>query len=496
MTTSTTMNLFKTLLNAGVAPTDAEELEKHFEGEPDFLDGLEQIAQIMALKELPGLVPPTGEPWRSIHENMSQDMANGEDADTAWRNAIAKFDPAVAIAITGALNLRMKVILDFEQQKGKKKRVKTIEYVKVLQHQLGYDFKLNECTDNIEVNGSPIHDHLAAQIRSQMRDLGFERSQVVEDAYVSLAFQQRYHPVRQYLTSLNYDGGNYIAELASFFKDKYGMFPIWLRKWMIGACAKVFEAEQNPMLVLDGRQGIGKSEFVKWLAKPLQDYFIEAPINTEDKDSDIRLFSYWIWEVSELGATTRRADYEALKAFLTKRKVTVRKPYGHYDINKPAMASFIGTVNNSSGILNDPTGSRRFHISHLEGINWDYTSIEPDLVWAEAMAAYLARESWQLTKDEEKRAQEINEEYEITDPVEDLIRKHFKIQVGNQTWWMPTADILSILEDPFAGGLKGNTRSNAMALAGAMKKIGLEKKKQRNSNGQPVWGYVGIAYGP
>lgn len=129
------------------------------------------------------------------------------------------------------------------------------------------------------------------------------------------------------------------------------------------------------------------------------DYFIEAPINTDDKDSEIRLISAWIWEVSELGATTRKADYEALKAFLTTRKVTVRKPYGRHDISKPALASFIGTINNSSGIFSDPTGSRRFLVSKIEEINWDYSvSIDPTDVWAEAMAAYLAGESWKLTR--------------------------------------------------------------------------------------------------
>jgi predicted P-loop ATPase len=247
------------------------------------------------------------------------------------------------------------------------------------------------------------------------------------------------------------------------------------------------------MLVLDGPQGIGKSEFARWLASPMPDYFLEAPINTDDKDSEIRLMSYWIWEVSELGATTRKADYEALKAFLTTRKVTVRKPYGRHDIIKPALASFVGTINNSSGIFSDPTGSRRFILSKIEDISWDYSSeLDPADVWAEAMAAYLAGETWKLTRDEFLKSQQINEEYDVADPIEDLVKKFFDLDVARDDWWIPTSDILAVLQDPTRGGLKGSTRGNAMGLAAVMTKLGHEKKRRNNNIGQQVWGYTGI----
>ena len=100
-------------------------------------------------------------------------------------------------------------------------------------------------------------------------------------------------------------------------------------------------------LVLDGPQGIGKSFLVRWLC-PKERYYIEGGINTEDKDSLIRLASKWIWEVGELQATTRKADREALKDFISRRDVTVRPAYGRYDIVKPALASFIVTINELS----------------------------------------------------------------------------------------------------------------------------------------------------
>jgi hypothetical protein len=58
--------------------------------------------------------------------------------------------------------------------------------------------------------------------------------------------------------------------------------------WRV-AVAKVYTGSQNPMMVWDGGQGIGKSTLAHWIGSGLPGYFIEGPINVSDKDSDIRL---------------------------------------------------------------------------------------------------------------------------------------------------------------------------------------------------------------
>ena len=497
--TTETEPLFKSLLNKGIHKQFAEALYSAYNGTDvvAFIEGLEQIAQMFALKEPPKQLetPPCVDPWLSIATIMYQDMTNNNtDGQTAFSAAISLFskDRDLQNAITQAVSIRWGIIEDREKKKALKKHHQTKEYLAALTA-LNYSFRMNLCNDKIEVSGEPISDPLAAKIRTQMRDAGFRRTTEMEDAYWAEAYRNQYHPVREYLNSLSWDGREYIAELSTYFQDKYNMFPTWLRKWMIGACAKIFEAEQNPMLVLDGPQGIGKSEFVKWLAKPLIDYFVEAPIVTADKDTEVRLISNWVWEVSELGATTRKADYEALKAFLTTRKVTVRVPYGRHDISKPAMASFIGTINNSSGIFNDPTGSRRFLVSHLTHINWDYsTDLDSNHLWAEAMYAYLGKEKWTLDKAQNQAAQSINENYDTVDPVEDLLLKHFQLDKDHDDWWLATSDILAVLQDPNRGNLHGQSRGNAMSLAAAMTKLGHEKKRRTNHLNQQVWGYTGI----
>jgi len=99
------------------------------------------------------------------------------------------------------------------------------------------------------------------------------------------------------------------------------------------------------------------------------------------------------------------------------REVRVRPAYGHHDVIKPAMASMIGTINNDAGFLNDPTGSRRYAVVTLSSINWEYTSIDVNQIWAEAVARYWMGEAWRLGADEQTMQRELNQEYELADPI-------------------------------------------------------------------------------
>lgn len=364
------------------------------------------------------------------------------------------------------------------------------DYIKALT-ELGYSFRLNKCNDYIELDGSPLTDVQTAVLRTQMRDAGFTAMGVMEDAYITQAYKNAYHPIKDYLWSLRYDEEDHISAVAECITDKYGIFALWFKKWLIGAVAKVCEdGEPNPMFVIDGAQDIGKSTFVRWLAGGVDEkYFIEAPINLEDKDDLVRLASIWIWEAAELGSTVRRTDRESLKHFLTRRSVTVRKPYGHGDIHKPAMASFIGTVNNESGILSDPTGNRRFLICNVTHIDYAYSEMDVNQLWAQAMTLYQAGESARLTEDEKALSKEINDEYEIDNPIQGLVEKYMEFNLVNEDWWTSTTDILEHL---VSKGLKESSRATAMGLAAAMTRLGVKKAKRTTDNNRRVWGYVGV----
>lgn len=362
---------------------------------------------------------------------------------------------------------------------------------------LGYSFRLNEAGDVLEVNGHRLDDNDLAKIRAEMREEGFTNVAAVEDVLRREAFMHRYHPIKTYLTcaGLSYDGGQHISHLAGYFEDTTLPFPLfgtWLRKWLIGAVAKAMNGShsQNAMLVLDGPQGIGKSYFARWLCAPMADYFLDDAINTSDKDSVVRLATYWIWEVGELGATMRRADVEALKAFISRQVVSVRKPYARIDMVKPALASLIGTVNNSAGILADQTGNRRFLVATINSIDWDYVqAVDQTQMWGEAFTAYSQGETWYLSGGERAQSEENNAAYRVPNPIEGYLTKYFVIDAHNTTEWSSTGDIVARLFDM---GYKGqSTRSVAMEVAATLSEMGLVKLRKR-VGGNPVWGYSGI----
>jgi predicted P-loop ATPase len=362
---------------------------------------------------------------------------------------------------------------------------------------LGYRFRLNLSDDSIEVNsiGTKLSDIIAARIRMQMRDRGVKRDlKAIEDAYTAEAEANAYHPIKDYFNNLagKWDGKDRVTELALKLKGDSGIIEyedgrrvpvhaVYLVRWMIGVVAKALDGLQNPMLTLDGGQGIGKSLLAAWLC-PHPDWFVEGPINTQDKDCDVRLMTKLIWEVSELDATTRKADVAALKAFITKGRVTVRKAYGRHDITKDALASFIGTLNaTSAGFLADETGSRRFLICRLTSIDWSYRAIDRDQLWAQIY--HLYREDGQmpmLSAEETEVQHEINKRYELETPIKDWLVQYFTV-TEDDTDMLSMGEIIDHLADK-GHRLSGTERAQAMEIGRVLSGLGSTVKHTRTGN--------------
>lgn len=435
-------------------------------------------------------VPSNGEIPAQERELVLQVLESGTPMDT-YKSLIIKWPNSEAIDAQV-----------FQAGKGdwllgdrKESNLKRHDYVDAL-NSMGYFFRLNETTDRVEVNGEPITDVVESKIKSDMRNIGLRHVNVARDHFIAHASESSYHPVHQYLKVLDWDGEDHIGKLVSYFFDKHDAFPIILRRFLIGSVEKAFTGERNRMLVLDGDQYMGKSYFVRWLVpeRMREDHYIESPINPDIKDHRIRLASTWIWEVAELGSTTRRADREALKHFLSMRQVTVRVPYAHYDINKPALSSFVGTINNEAGFLNDPTGHTRYMTVHLQDIDWEYANdVDVDQVWAQAYQSYLDGETGKLKGEELEIVNRINEGYEIADPLTDLIQTNFEIDKERKDWWMSSNAIRDILKR-HDWALR-TPRGESMAISSELSRLGLESKRGDDpETGARVRGYLGIRY--
>jgi putative DNA primase/helicase len=269
----------------------------------------------------------------------------------------------------------------------------------------------------------------------------------------------------------------------------YDISRILWRKWSIGSVAKVLDGAQNFMLVIVSRQGIGKSRLVRWLC-PLPNLFYEGPISPENKDDMVRAINHWIWEVAELDATTRRADVAALKFFVSQQWVTVRVPYGRYDIRKKSAASFIGTVNpDGTGFLQD-IENRRFGIVHLDHLDWAYEQeVDREQFWAEIYHAYKSGESFELTHHEREIQNEINRDHVAESPLEGMLLEHYELNVDEGH----TMSAVEILEQLEGMGLRGDQYRNKMELGKVLARHGVARKRIMKG-GQKQYVYRGVRF--
>ena len=372
---------------------------------------------------------------------------------------------------------------------------------------MGFTFRVNDLDESIEYSVSnggwkQLGEIDEAIIRTDMRELGYGVSGsgkcgkgALKDAIMKNANDNRYNRIQEYLESLDgkykpSENGPYlIPTLATYVNNPDGMFGTWLFKWMVGAIAKAIEGARNPMLILVGPQKTGKSYLSKWLC-PHPEHFVRDSINPDDKDSHILLTNMLIWEVEELGATTRRSDVESLKAFITRDFVKKRPAYGKSRIDKPAVCSFIGTVNfDGAGFLNDVTGTTRFLSCEVKGINFDYTQMDVNQLWAEAYWFYKnVAHCWELTKADEATQARINAVYEVPSALEDTITEIFEITRDNQDY-MSSKQIRDRCAQHY------RITSDELffrELNRVLTKLNIEKGRKRFSDGKQRQAWVGI----
>lgn len=366
---------------------------------------------------------------------------------------------------------------------------------------LGYTFRLNDCDDTLEVNGEYLNDALEAKIITQMRDIGFKSADILRMTMLATAFDNRYHPIKEYLNNSKWNGVDHIRALANYLPDIHEPieYPtgirdpvcyVYLKRWLIGAIAKLFDGAQNSMLVFVGEQDKGKSSVAKHIGSCIPNRFVTDRINTNDKDHVLMLANKFVWDVDELDATTKRIDVAAIKSFITRPFIDVRRAYGRHSTRKPACVSFIGTVNdNGAGFLMDETGSRRFMVVELSNIDFAYSQIDVHQLWAQAYKLYQLGETGTLLPIERETRNKINVNYEPRDLVEDYLLRYFNVDTNSKDF-LTTADILQHLVANSVG-IRGDERAMQMKIAKAAKRLKLEKY----SNGS-IRGYRGISRKP
>lgn len=182
---------------------------------------------------------------------------------------------------------------------------------------------------------------------------------IIDDALQEVTQANKFHPVREYLTSLTWDGE---CRVDTLFIDYIGAedteyIRAVTRKWMCGAVARVMVPgiKFDTAIVLYGAQGLGKSLILERLGRK---WFNNSLVDIKTKDALEQIQGSWINELAEL-APTYKNDNEIVKAFISRTSDRFRSPYGRRTEEYPRQCVFAGSTNNLM-FLKDRTGNRRF----------------------------------------------------------------------------------------------------------------------------------------
>ena len=265
------------------------------------------------------------------------------------------------------------------------------------------------------------------------REHGLMSKQKAIDAVVSVSMRHKRNVVAEWLESLAWDGTERVDWLLTTFLgcDPTDYNAAVMRLFMAGAVARAYEpgTKFDYMPVLVGRQGIGKSMFLRRLGARSEWYCDN--LNTIEGDAAAeKLRGMWIIELAELLATKKAKEVEAIKAFVTSTVDTIRPKYARETEQRPRACVFAGTTNDM-GFLTDATGNRRFLPVDC-GLRDPVKSLFDDdapawfeQAWAEAAAKWKA-ERPRLVLDDRLQAVAIEkqEQYTEDDPRVGIIQSY------------------------------------------------------------------------
>jgi predicted P-loop ATPase len=245
---------------------------------------------------------------------------------------------------------------------------------------IGNLFYYDTFRDNICFNKKPFwHRTFTEGIALQDKDMshifvhlekvyGIKGDKKIEHAVVVDADKIQKNKVLDFFDSLQWDG---TERLETFFHDffKVDLNPftrVAFKHWLVGAVSRIYKAgsPMDYLLIIKGKQGIGKSLFFKKLAtmdfgKPTDHLYSDTKIDFDRaKDSYEQLEGIWIYEWKEL-AGMNMSEQESIKAFVDKTEDKFRRSYGRRNVEIKRRVAFGGSTNEKTP-LRDRTGNRRF----------------------------------------------------------------------------------------------------------------------------------------
>ena len=359
---------------------------------------------------------------------------------------------------------------------------KNKQFLDLVETHWGERLRLNEMTQQVELNGKAGELNVERAYLRLAEELSVDiPKQTASDLVLQIAEKYTYSPVRDYLKSVASVAPINLDDLAlRYFGIDNPLHAVLLKRTLIAAVARVFKpgCKVDTLCILQGSQGTLKSTF--WQTLVGEAWFTDNLNDANEKDEKLKLRRYWMLEFSEFESAYKRKEVEQLKAFLSSRVDSLRKPYGKAIEDFPRTSVFVGSTNRQE-FLHDPTGERRYWVIPVaQKIPIHTVEEERDRIWSAAVAAYKAGEQWWLTPDEDALLAQANQGWQSSDAWESDVLTY----VENLT----TCTISELLTKAIKIELGNQGKAHQMRVSDILRRNGWAKSPtQRRIGGKPQW---------
>lgn len=298
----------------------------------------------------------------------------------------------------------------------------------------------------------------------------------------SAARRNRFHPVRDYLDGLEWDGVERLDEwlIAHAGAADTPFVRAVSRIVLIAAVRRIRKpgCKFDEMLVLESPEGKNKSTAFAVLASEAW-FSDDAPLTASAREVIERLRGRWIVECADLSGMTR-AEIEDMKAFLSRGEDAASLKYDPETTKRKRSCIFVGTTNRTSYLISD-TGNRRFWPVQIENINIDTLRTDRDQLWAEACYWEAKGASIRLDPSLYAEARIEQDARRIVDPWRDSLEAAF----GEISGKLTCDDVWKVIDKP--SGQRSQHDNSRMGAA--MRDLGWERRRVK-IGGRISWGYV------
>lgn len=249
---------------------------------------------------------------------------------------------------------------------------------------------------------------------------------------ISLAHEQQYHPVIDYLDGLVWDGTPRISDWLSEYcgAESNELNSEFGQKFLIAGVRRIKKpgVKFDTMLVLEGSQGAGKSRMAAMLAKRDEWFCGSLDLKSDDKTKAELLARAWIVECAELDGLNK-TNSQSLKKFLSTPIDIYRRAYARDAAEFKRHCIILGTTNESN-YLRDLTGNRRIWPVVVGRFDLDRFAQDLDQLWAEAVDLEKKGASIVLSEHLWAEAAALQKQRMVEDDYADMLSDSFAGRVG------------------------------------------------------------------